>query len=488
MKKTKKFAVLFLALVMLLSLSITAFAAANGTITINSPTDGAKYDIYKMFDLESFDADTDAYLYKITEDWRAFVTTGDGKDYFSIDESDYVTMKTGVTVEDDSTEAAAIAKAALSYAKANSISPTATLPDSESYTASSLALGYYLVDSSMGALCGLTTTNPNATVNEKNSLADAEKKVEEDSNMGNFGSKDDADLGQEVNFKATIHAKKGAQNYVLHDNMSDGLTLDKTSIKVQVNGTDLNSSYYTVTTEGLTDGCDFEISFTKAYLDTITEDTDIVVTYKASLNKNAVVGLDGNSNKLKLDYGDNNHTEWKETKTYTWDLEILKYANGDESKTLAGAKFVLLNSDKSKVATFDNGKFAGWEASGITVVEGETVYPASWPQKSELTTDAQGKIKVEGIDAATYYLHETKAPDGYNLLENDKEITITGATEGEGGVLTYTTYIAKVENKSGAELPSTGGIGTTIFYVVGSVLVLAAVVLLITKKRMSSKG
>ena len=112
----------------------------------------------------------------------------------------------------------------------------------------------------------------------------------------------------------------------------------------------------------------------------------------------------------------------------------------------------------------------------------------AWPANTILTTNAQGKIAIDGLDADTYYLREIQAPAGYNKLAEDVEVVITGAAKADGSdTLTYQTVVAEVNNQSGTELPSTGGIGTTIFYVVGSILVVAAIVLLVTKKRMDHK-
>ena len=166
MKHAKKLVSFLLVLVMAFAMTMTtAFAAGtNGSITISSPVDGQTYKAYLMFELESYNTEAGAYSYKITSDWREFVTTGSGKDYFSIDAQDYVTLKTGVTVEDNSTTAAAIAKAAVAYAASKNLTPAATLPKDGSYIATGLTLGYYVVDSSLGALCDLTTTKPSATI------------------------------------------------------------------------------------------------------------------------------------------------------------------------------------------------------------------------------------------------------------------------------------------------------------------------------------
>lgn len=482
MKHARKLASLLLALVMVFALATTAFAAGTtGSITIDNPVEGQTYNAYLMFELESYNTETGAYSYKITDNWQEFVTTGAGKDYFSIDDG-YVTLKEGVTDE----AAATIAKAAVAYAASKSLTPDATLPEDGIYTASGLTLGYYVVDSSLGALCGLTTTNPTATISEKNKVPTNVKTVEEDSN-GEYGSTNDAEIGRTMYFKSTITAQPGAENYVFEDTMSAGLTYNNDA-KVYIDEamtTELAAANYTVNnTPG--DGNTFTITFEQSYLDTIATETKLYVKYSATLNKNAAVGLAGNSNKSTLKYGDSTNTKStpkSETITYTWDLDVLKYGNGDKTNVLENAQFVLLNKDRDKVAVVVNGKLTGWTDIPAAGADGTI----AWPANTVLTTNDKGKINISGLDSATYYLREIKAPAGYNTLKQDVEVVITGATKGEGSKLTYQTVLAEIENQSGTQLPSTGGMGTTVFYVLGSVLVLGAVVLLVTKKRMSTK-
>ena len=223
--------------------------------------------------------------------------------------------------------------------------------------------------------------------------------------------------------------------------------------------------------------------FNQTYLDSITDNTDIVINYTAKLTSDAVAGT-GYVNETWLDYGDNQHTEHDTTTTYTWKLPIYKYHKDGETETpkaLAGAEFILYKgSAESKVyAQVAKGKLTGW-------TETKT-------EATKLVSDADGKIAVEGLDADTYYLEETKAPGGYNKLADPVKVEISHSVTDEGAHMTHTlkqdatdVEQVEIENKSGLELPSTGGIGTTIFYVLGSILVIGAVVLLIAKKRMSA--
>lgn len=467
MKHVRKILTLFVALAMALALSLPAFAASgindnNGSITIDNAVPGQTYNIYQVLVLESYDTDKEAYAYKANSAWEDWLE--DQTSYVSIDEQGYVTWV-------ENADVVAFAKAALAHAKDNKIEATQTQQaTSTTVTFSSLSLGYYLVDSSLGTLCSLDTTNPSVIMEEKNEPPTVEKKVQEDS-TDNWGDENTAQIGDTVNFKTTITIKPGAQNYVLHDEMSEGLTLDPDSIALTLDGTPLNQDYYDVLTSNLDDGCDFHITFTQSYLDTITEETEVVVTYSAILNEKAVISNDANTNKTKLDYGENNKTTWDETKTYTFSFDIVK--TDEDNKILDGAKFKLYDRETGgneiPVVKISDGVYRLAKA-GETGVEMETY---------------NGQIEVRGLDAnTTYWLQETKAPNGYNKLPGRVEVKIEGnnlnATVENG---TWVDGGVHVVNKTGSLLPSTGGMGTTLFYIGGGALVVLAIVLLVIKKR-----
>ena len=483
MKLTNKLAGILLALAMVLGIAATAFAEGEtGSITINDAAVGQTYTIYQILDLESYNNEARAYAYKATTAWNTFINSEAIKDiYVEVDAQGYVTWK-------DNADAAAFAKLAQKYAKDNSIanqgSVTAT---TTTVSFNGLDLGYYLVDTTLGTLCSLDTTNPNVVMEEKNEVPTNVKTVEEDS-TGNYGEKNDADIGQTVNFKSIITAQPGAESYVFHDLMSAGLTYtgDAKIYTDEAMTQELTPGNYMVNANP-TDSDTFDITFTQDYLNTITAATKLYVKYSATLNENANVGNDGNPNESKLSYGEINKgtgkpgstTPLSETKTYTWDVDVFKYTmNGETEKALAGATFTL-----SKNAD-------GFNPIAL-VSEGNNVYRVEKTNETvtvtEITTDATGKFTIKGLDADTYYLTETAAPAGYNKLAAPVTIVI-----GENGVVNGTTEApqgvdeVKVLNQSGTELPSTGGIGTTIFYIVGGVLVVGAVVLLVTKKRMNN--
>ena len=480
MKTSRRLAGLLLAIVMLFTFAVGVSAAdpEKGTITIDNAVVGQTYTIYEILYLESYNEDAGAYSYKATEKWDTFINSNGIKGtYVNVDDQGYVTWIEGASAENFAAAAQAYANAeATKIVNDGSVNATGTTVEFKN-----LELGYYLVDTTLGTLCSLDTTNPDVTIKEKNEVPTNEKKVEEDS-TGSYGEKNDADIRQTVNFKSTITAQAGAENYVFHDTMSAGLTYTDVT-GVTLNGKDVDTANYTVKTTGFNDDCTFEVIFTQAFCDTLKANDKIVISYTATVNEKAVIGSTGNPNESKIEYGESGKTTTtppSTTTTYTWSFDVLKYANGDERKVLKDAQFVLLNNGKTKVATVVNGKLTGW-VDVPTAGEDGTI---TWSANTVLTTDANGKIDVAGLDSDTYYLREVKAPDGYNKLKDDTKFEINATLNAENTTLTYEKVTVKINNQSGTELPSTGGIGTTIFYILGTVLVLGTAVVLVTKVRM----
>lgn len=488
MKHLKKLAGCLLALVMILTMSNVAVVnAANGTnnnsgtITINDAIEGHTYNAYQILVLESYNTDADpngdgkkegAYAYKANSAWASWLKTQ--TQYVSIDDQDYVTW-----VKD--ADAAAFAKVALAHAKANSIQADSTkTAQSATVEFTGLNLGYYLIDTTLGTLCSLDTTAPSVEMYEKNEEPSVTKEVQEDSETeqaGGWGNENTAEIGDTVNFRTTISVKPGAQGYVLHDVMSEGLTLNPDSIEAAglTKGQDAQSEDYHVVTTGLSDGCTFEVVFHQSYLDTIAQDTNFVVTYNAVVNENAQISPSANPNRTTLKYGEGSKFETipSETKTYTFKVDVVK--TDSENKVLDGAQFKLYDA-----------KTGGNEIALIKVSDG--VYRLAKEEEigEEYITTKDGQLEIKGFDANTnYYLEETKAPNGYNKLaerveiavkEANLEATVDNGTYEEGGI--------QVINKTGSLLPGTGGMGTIILYMAGGVLVIAAGALLIFRRRM----
>lgn len=473
MKHTSKLVCILLAMILVLAMSVPAFAAGTNTITVTGAQANETYSIYKMLDL-SVNTDKTAYTYELNDTWKAFFTgSGTGEAYVDITDEKYVTWKESKNTDADKE---AFAKAAASYATEKSLTSVvdAKKPTSDGdITFEGLDSGYYLITSTNGTLAMVQTTpqNPNATINEKNPDSIIVKKVQEDSTQL-WGKENSAQIGDTVNFKSTVTVKKGAKNYVVHDKMENGLTFSGAdSIKIYVgdekNGTLLENTNYTVAVDtGKTDSdCTFEIKFKQTYLDTVQGDTTLTITYIAVLNENADL-TNGEKNDTQLTWGDSSETAWDETVTKTYQFAVLKYNGSDADKSpLAGATFQLKNGETIvkliKVSETEYRVANGNETGAVDSFE----------------TVADGEIVIKGVDLDSYTLTEISAPSGFQVIKDPKTVTVSADNN----------LTVEVPNNSGIALPSTGGIGTTVFYVVGAALVLGAVVILITRKRMGAK-
>lgn len=467
----------FLGIVMAFMVVTPAYAANgtndnNGSITINDAIEGHTYNAYQILVLESYNTDSGAFAYKVSDNWEDWLKNQ--TQYVTVDRQGYVTWVEGADV-------AVFAKAAAAHAKEASIQPTQSVKaDGTTVQFTGLNLGYYLIDTTLGTLCSLDTTNPDVEMYEKNEQPSVTKEVKEDSSK-EFGETNTAEIGQTVEFKTTIGAKPGAESYVLHDVMSAGLTLDPDSIEVTGlnKGQDAESGDYHVVTTGLSDGCTFEVVFHQSYLDKITENADIVVTYSAVLNENAEISTSANTNKTQLKFGEDSEfeTTWDETKTYTFMVDVVKTDGGN--KVLDGAQFKLYDA-----------KTGGSEIALVKVSDGVYRLAKDGETGVEHITTVNGQLEIKGFDANTnYYLEETKAPDGYNMLTERVEIAVKEANlEANVSDGTYQSGGVHVVNKTGSELPTTGGMGTTALYVVGGVLVAGAGITLVVRRRMSAEA
>ena len=497
MKQMKKAISFMLVVILALAMSMTAFAAGEkGSITINGVSTDNTYEIYKLLDLESYNSETGVYSYTVNSAWEDFFATGEGSNYFTIDAQDYATW---TAAEDDDT-VAAFAKAALAYAKANSISPVKSSDNTGEFVITGttgkfadLELGYYLVDSTMGALCGLTTTNPNASINAKNGTPIVDKQVKEDS-TDQWGAHNTADVGQSVEFRVTIDVHAGAENYVLHDKMSAGLTFQGvTKIEHVIPGQethDTTADKYQVVTSGLTDDCTFEVRFTQAFCDSLETNDKVIVYYTAMLNRKAVIAEGGNLNETWLDYGEGNHTTHDATQTYTYGFDIIK--TDGQFKLIDGAEFKIYDAATGGTEIGVVPLMEDDDTTPVLDTNGNPVYRRARADeqaggKTVSIVVKNGKIRVVGFDNGTYYLEETVTPAGYNQLATRQKFIIADGNLNAtfNGAIYSTGSGVHVVNKSGTMLPETGGMGTVLFISFGMMVVLAAGILLVTKKRMS---
>lgn len=463
-----------------------------GSITIDNAIDGYAYTAYKVLTLVNYDKQKEAYTYQPASDtWAEFLS-----------DSPYVTMERGyvewVGDRDDSARVAEFAKSAVAFAKSNNISGKTEIAENGAVHFAALPLGWYVVDSSVGALCSLDTTATDVVIREKNDVPTINKQVEEN---GEWGTSSDASYGDTVNFKILVTAKAGAQDYRVHDILAAGLTLDPATIKVSEGEGEAAKAI----TEGATiitnpeqieDGCTFEVALDDSLFSDLQRGTsegtvqsrEIVITYSAELNTQAAVGI-AQQNKAKLTFGDSGDTSgndpdaWSTTTTTTWGMNVTKVNGNNTEQKLAGAVFSL-----SKVTDEGNENvYVVPTNEAASNLESEEVATYRIVKEGEssgtflITTNKSGQFTIAGIDSGNYQMEETMAPNGFNALTEPIDVEVVPNAENGIG------YDSNVENFTGTILPSTGGMGTTILYVVGAVLVIGAVVFFVRRRSSSAK-
>ena len=370
--------------------------------------------------------------------------------------------------------------------------------------------GYYLIKDVDGVFAGkdevyTTYIVEDVTINPKADKTTSDKTVTdvEDSTgkteSGQLGA--DFDIGDKVPFELKATIGDGYEDYksyklVFHDTLSESLSFNTDSVVVKLNGTEITTGYYIVN-ENTNDGCTFEVVFDNLKnVPGVASGSVITVEYTAELRENAVIGGHGNMNKLHVEYS-NNPNEGHETETgntpedivvvFTYKVTVNKV--DEKGEPLTGAEFTL-----EKLIKGENGATDTWKP--ITVVN----------------NNAGTGFTFSGLDDGQYRLSETKTPDTYNSIEpiyftisashdGSKIVTLIGdqtsqsSTKLEGDTITAAftssttdgSLSTNVENNKGATLPETGGVGTTLFYVIGGILMVGAIVLLIAKKRMNAE-
>ncbi|CCZ56747.1 putative collagen-binding protein [Clostridium sp. CAG:762] len=462
MKKIKK--TLSLLLLLVLSLAQVGNVKADGTkgtITIKNAIVNETYSIYRILDLETYDAQNNHYIYRANTKWEAFINDASkGGKYLEAKNENGNTYY----VWKENADQVKFTEEAIAYAKAKPIETEASKKaTSTTVQFTELDLGYYLVSSSVGSLLHLTTTNPNGEINEKNTIKpEVDKEVKENS-TGVYGKENDATIGDTVEFKSTITTGAGFKDYVLYDKMSTGLTLNPGSIKAYVIDNNdevaIDEQYYTVN-ENVA-GYTFTVTFDNEFIAKQPRNTKIVVKYTATLNENATIEGTGNTNETNLKYG-NDTTETKKTTTYTYKFN-LKKTDADENE-IKGAEFKLYKDNKEILVVLEN--------------EADSIYRVAVAGETGVTIKV-GHATIKGLDAGTYYLEEVVSPEGYNKLTSKQKVEVKGKNTDNS----FHINDISVVNYTGSLLPETGGIGTMLFITFGLILILGFGLLLVTKLR-----
>lgn len=466
----------------------TAFADEANTIT--GPKNGHTYEVYQIFTGDLADG-------KLSNVKWGSATAKNGTAATDA-ELKTVTDLASKSVNDN---AQATANAIAAYLKSDA-QPTATIDDTN--PTAQVPSGYYLikdknntVPDGQAATTYIVTVAGNVTITPKSDVPSFEKKLKDSNDtegtLSDWQDAADWDMGDDVPFKlegtvASNYASYKTYYFAFHDVEEWGLTFNKDSVKVYVDNTAITSGY-TVVTEGLTDGCTFEVKFADLkQISAVKAGSKIRVEYTSKLNENAVIGERGNVNKAKLQYSNNpndeqggengptGETPWDNVIVFTYKTVINKV--DDKSQPLKGAEFTLSKKMKDGSTTT------------VAVVK-----------DSEGTT-----FTFNGLDDGDYVLSETVTPAGYNKID-DITFTVTAnhtiTWEGEdrdtiltslsgnaaSGEITFTPTDDKSEldtsvvNKPGSSLPETGGMGTIVLYAAGAVLVIAAGVYFGLKKK-----
>ncbi len=466
MKKFKTLASLALVMVMILAMMLPANA---GTISIpHSPEGDANpasetYTAYKIFDVtksvENEEVVGWAYSIQTANPWFGLLNANNQWVTLTPSSDPTVYNVTPKTTFADEAQAKSFAAYLMSNAPAGVSGISLQEGDN------TVVDGYYLIESSLGSALALCTTDIPLNIAEKNAYPTINKSVNDH----------EAQIGDVVTYTTEVVVPETATEYILvHDRMEAGLTFDRSSVVVTVDGATLPKNGTWAIDTSCEDDCTFELQLIP---NSKIHGKTVVISYQAMLNQDAEICPESNDNVTWLEYS-NYATPEITVIVKSFRLTVNKV--NETAERLEGAEFqIFTQAEGGEPVRVVEISEPGADETVYRVAESEDVFGAT-------DTITAGKALIEGLDSdVKYYVEETKAPAGYNKLDSRVEVLLTtGVTlpcEGKNGEITVT-------NVTGREIPQTGGEGTTVLYVVGGAMVVGALVLLITKKRMSNEA
>lgn len=505
MKLFKKLASFILAFAMVMAIampSVVMAADGKSTITIDGATAGSEYVAYKLFD--ATDDGNGHFSYTVNSKYEAVLKEVTGK----TSGAEIVKYLNGI--KDNAGAVREFADKV--YAKVKDMTVDYTAANG---VFAEVDQGYYLIaQTKIGtneaySLVMLGTAGKKAlTVTPKTGVPTFEKKIKEKNDStgveSDWQDASDYDIGDKVPFKLTGTVSDKYDNYktyyyAFHDKMDDTLQFNSNSVVVKINGNEIDKSKYTLNTT-TSDGCTFEVIFNDLKTVSPTKPENVTVEYTATLKDTAKLGSEGNFNKGKLEFNNNPYyegegkpekpgeTPWDEVVVFTYKL-IANKTDG-QGNALAGAGFTLYKFDKDtnayvKVKEIEAGKttkfeFTGADAGKYKLVE--TTVPDGYNKADDLVFEVKGTYeavnKTDPLKAPTLTKLEILDEKGNSITGEDKVFTTN---------LAAGTATTNIKNLTGSELPSTGGMGTTVLYAAGTLMILAAAAFLVMKKKAESK-
>lgn len=508
------------------------FDATTGSATSFDAT-GANADSRNAAYTYTKEGTTDSFLTALQEDDSPFTLTQQGSsDTYNVE------LKTGKEASDIISflngQLSNISSKKVGNTHAASASTTGSQTGGN-ITIDNLTYGYYYITTTTGSAVTINSAVNEVTVEDKNSVPSIDKQQSTDAGETKTYTDEtkSASIGDTVYYQIKITAGKDNNNtYTVTDTLSDGLTLNYTtandtktlsdfSIKKYAGSTDTTgtdvpthvdaaegtaATYgYNLTQSDISDR-GFKITVDAEYVKNLNQGDTILIKYSAKINENAVIAGNGNTNTAKLEYSQQSTEDTTTVKTYQFDL--VKTKDKEQSATtydvLPGAKFKLykgtaVTGDGNEDKATATGNALHFKKATVTPAEADTnkAYTTTYTVTTDsvggdvVDTIEAGNVRIIGLGTGTYALEETEAPSGYNKLTYVKKVTVesqnndatVAAATAEGGAAQYTSGGVQVINKAGSVLPSTGGIGTTIFYIAGGILIIGAAVLLIARRK-----